>query len=139
MDEIQTIFFSRSTESISSKLGTKHPWVQAIQVCSNEGPRPFQRGDTDPEAYYYTTGTLNGLHELERFQDGTKRFGNGTKRFGNETKRFENGTLCIFGNRTLCMLWSRFHFSPIFGFPCMANRPFVYLLYGKMIIKVFLI
>ena len=23
------------------KLGTKHPWV----VCSNEGPRPFPRGD----------------------------------------------------------------------------------------------
>ena len=42
---------------------------------------------TDPEAYYYTTETLNGLHETERFEDGTKRFGNGTKRFGNETFR----------------------------------------------------
>ena len=36
---------------------------------------------TDPEAYYYTTGMLNRLHETERFEDGTKRFGNGTKRF----------------------------------------------------------
>ena len=52
---------------------------------------------SDPEAYYYTTGTLNGLHETERFEDGTKRFGNGTKRFGNETKRFENGTLSFLG------------------------------------------
>ena len=31
--------------SISPKLGTKHPWVKGIQVCSNEGPRPFPRGD----------------------------------------------------------------------------------------------
>ena len=39
------IFFSRTTEPISTKLGTKHPWVKGIQVCSNEGPRPFTRGD----------------------------------------------------------------------------------------------
>ena len=32
------IFFSRTTEPISTKLGTKHPWVKGIQVCSNEGP-----------------------------------------------------------------------------------------------------
>ena len=25
--------------------GTKHPWVKGIQVCSNEGPHPFPRGD----------------------------------------------------------------------------------------------
>ena len=24
---------------------TMHPWVKGIQVCSNEGPRPFPRGD----------------------------------------------------------------------------------------------
>ena len=29
----------------SSKLKIKHPWVNGIQVCSNEGPRPFQRED----------------------------------------------------------------------------------------------
>ena len=40
------IFFSRTTGPISTKLGTKHPWVKGIQVCSNEGPLPFPRGDT---------------------------------------------------------------------------------------------
>ena len=36
------IFFSRTTKPISTKLGTKHPWVKGIQVCSNEGPAFFQ-------------------------------------------------------------------------------------------------
>ena len=35
------IFFSRTTEPFSTKLGTKHPWVKGIQVYSNEGPRLF--------------------------------------------------------------------------------------------------
>ena len=39
------IFFSRTTEPISTKLGTKHPWVKGIQVCSNERPHPFPSGD----------------------------------------------------------------------------------------------
>ena len=39
------IFLSRTTGLISTKLGTKHPWVMEIQVCSNEGPHPFPRGD----------------------------------------------------------------------------------------------
>ena len=39
------IFFLRTTGPISIKLGTKHPWVQGIKVCSNEGPCPFPRGD----------------------------------------------------------------------------------------------
>ena len=30
---------------LSTKLGTKHPWVKGIQVCSNEGPRPIPRRD----------------------------------------------------------------------------------------------
>ena len=34
-------FFSRTTGSIAIQLGTN----QGIQVCSNEGPRPFPRGD----------------------------------------------------------------------------------------------
>ena len=38
------IFFSRITETILTKHGAKHPWVKWIQVRSNEGPRPFQRG-----------------------------------------------------------------------------------------------
>ena len=32
-------------KQISTLLGTKHPWVEGIQVCSNEGPRHPQRGD----------------------------------------------------------------------------------------------
>ena len=30
---------------ISTKLGAMHPWVKGFQVCSNEGPHPFPRGD----------------------------------------------------------------------------------------------
>ena len=32
------IFFSRTTGPISTEIGTKHPWVKGIQVCSNEEP-----------------------------------------------------------------------------------------------------
>ena len=39
------IFFSRTAGPISNKLGTKHPWVKEIQVCSNEGSHPFPRED----------------------------------------------------------------------------------------------
>ena len=39
------IFFSRTTGSISTKLGTKHLWVKGIQVHSNEGPCSLLRGD----------------------------------------------------------------------------------------------
>ena len=39
------IFFSRTTGPISTKLGKGHPWVMGIQVCSNEGPLRFPRGD----------------------------------------------------------------------------------------------
>ena len=28
--------FSRTAELISTKLGTMHPWMKGIQVCSNE-------------------------------------------------------------------------------------------------------
>ena len=41
----EKIFFSRIAEPISSTLGTKHPWVKGIQVCSNEGSCPFPRVD----------------------------------------------------------------------------------------------
>ena len=34
--------FSRTTEPISTKLDTKHPWIKGIQVCSNEGLILFQ-------------------------------------------------------------------------------------------------
>ena len=28
----------RTTGIISTKLGKNHPWVEGIEVCSNEGP-----------------------------------------------------------------------------------------------------
>ena len=37
--------FSKTTGLISTKPGTKHPWVKGTQVYSNEGPRLFPRGD----------------------------------------------------------------------------------------------
>ena len=39
------IFSLRTTGPISTKLGTKHPWVKGTQVCSNEGPGPIPRGN----------------------------------------------------------------------------------------------
>ena len=38
-------FFSRTTGPISTKLGTKRPWVKDIQNYLNEDPRPYPRGD----------------------------------------------------------------------------------------------
>ena len=38
-------FFSRTKGTISTELGTKHPWVKGIQVCSNEGHCLFPRTD----------------------------------------------------------------------------------------------
>jgi hypothetical protein len=29
----------------SIKLSTNYPWMKGIQVCSNKGPDPLQRGD----------------------------------------------------------------------------------------------
>ena len=40
------IFFSITNEPISTKFGTKHPWVQMIQSYSNEEPLPFPMGNT---------------------------------------------------------------------------------------------
>ena len=39
------ILFSRTTGPISIKLTKKHPWVEGIQIRSNEGPYPFPRRD----------------------------------------------------------------------------------------------
>ena len=41
------IFFSRTNEPISTKLGAMHPLVKRYQVWSNEGPCPFPRGDNN--------------------------------------------------------------------------------------------
>ena len=43
-------FFSRTTGPNSTKLGTHHPWVKGLQVCSNEGPGFLQRGDNHENA-----------------------------------------------------------------------------------------
>jgi hypothetical protein len=37
--------FSRTSRLKSIKLGTNYPWVKGIQVSSNKGPGPLQRGD----------------------------------------------------------------------------------------------
>jgi hypothetical protein len=37
--------FSRSSKPNSIKLGTHYPYLKGIQVCSNKGPGPLQRGD----------------------------------------------------------------------------------------------
>jgi hypothetical protein len=34
------IFFSTTTGPILTRLGTNHPWVERIPVCSNEGDSP---------------------------------------------------------------------------------------------------
>jgi hypothetical protein len=39
------IFFSRTSWPNSIKLGSNCRWVKGIQVYSNEGPGPLQRGD----------------------------------------------------------------------------------------------
>jgi hypothetical protein len=36
--------FSRTSGPKSIKLGTNYPLVRRIQVCSNKGPGPLQRG-----------------------------------------------------------------------------------------------
>ena len=38
-------FFSRTAGPILTRLGTNHPWVKGIQVCSKEGNSPSPRGD----------------------------------------------------------------------------------------------
>ena len=37
------IFSSRSTGPILTRLGTNHPWVKGIQVCSKEEDSPSPR------------------------------------------------------------------------------------------------
>jgi hypothetical protein len=43
--KIFKIFFFRTNRPNSIKLGTSHPWMKGIEVCTNKGPGPFQRGD----------------------------------------------------------------------------------------------
>ena len=37
------LLLSKTTGPISTKFGTKHPWVEVIQICSNEGLYPSQK------------------------------------------------------------------------------------------------
>ena len=39
------ISFSKTVGSNSTKLKTKYPFLKESQVCSNEGPRSFLKGD----------------------------------------------------------------------------------------------
>jgi hypothetical protein len=39
------IFFSRTNGPFLTRLGTNHPWVMEIQVCSKKGDSPSPRGD----------------------------------------------------------------------------------------------
>ena len=42
IDEIKKIFFSRTTDPISTKLGTKHPWGRRFKFVQIKGPVLFQ-------------------------------------------------------------------------------------------------
>jgi hypothetical protein len=39
------IFFSRTIWPILTRVGTNHPWMKGIQVCSKKGECPSPRGD----------------------------------------------------------------------------------------------
>ena len=74
------IFSSRTSGPISTKLGTKHLWVKGIQVCLNEGPHPFPRGDNKEIAkihwptlkifFLRTTGPISTILGTEHPWDG---------------------------------------------------------------------
>jgi hypothetical protein len=46
----KNILFSRTSRPIAIKLGTNISCMMGIQVHSNEGPSPFQRGDNHKSA-----------------------------------------------------------------------------------------
>ena len=55
IDKLNSKTFSRTDESISTKLGTRHPWAMVTQVCLNEGPPSFPSGD-DNEMHLWVMG-----------------------------------------------------------------------------------
>ena len=59
IDEIKKSF-SKTTGPISFKLGTMNPWVKGIQVCLNEWPHPFPRGDNSEIAKITLTKCILG-------------------------------------------------------------------------------
>jgi hypothetical protein len=50
LGNVLQIFFSRTSQRISIKLYTNHPYVKGIQVCTNEKPGPLQNGDNHKNA-----------------------------------------------------------------------------------------
>jgi hypothetical protein len=44
-DDNKRVVFSRTSWPFSIKLGTIYPWVEEIQICSNKGLGPIQRGE----------------------------------------------------------------------------------------------
>ena len=65
--------FCRTIGPISTKFGTKHPWVKWIQVCSNEGPRLcFSRGDNYKIAKIHWRN-LKIPEQLSQFQPNLAR------------------------------------------------------------------
>jgi hypothetical protein len=48
--KILKIFFSRTSNLISIKLGTNHSYVKGIKNHTNQGPDPFQGGDNHKNA-----------------------------------------------------------------------------------------
>ena len=59
------LFTLRTTGPISTKFGTKRPWVKGILVCSNEGPCLFPRGDNYEIANIYRWNLYNLLQNHE--------------------------------------------------------------------------
>ena len=81
------IIFSRTTRTISSKLGTMHPCIKAIQECPNEEPLPFPRGD-DSEIAKNTLTIL--IHLLKnQWTNLTKPLGEFKYKW--RTQSFSNG------------------------------------------------
>ena len=70
------------------------------------------RSVTEPEAYYYTMGTLNGLQETERFEDGTKRSGNGTQTFWERNETLQERNPLHFWERNALYTLASFSISP---------------------------
>ena len=62
---VHIFIFSRTTEPISTKLGTKHACVKRIKVCSNEGSYPFPEGII-PKQQKYIDDISNSSPEAQR-------------------------------------------------------------------------
>ena len=52
------IFDSKTTRPVSTKLGTKHPYVKGTQAFTNKGPFDSQKGDND----FFPFNQHDGIH-----------------------------------------------------------------------------